>query len=354
MYVPNGMIMKNYLPLTEGAAYELTPTLSALAPFREQVLVLSGLECIPTSRTARRRPRESEHAVLDRRLAADQRDLARCWHLDGSDPGAGDGQADTAGLARAGDRVRRNGGRLRHRICLPVHEHDQLEEPEHAAADAEQPARRVRAAVRRQHQHGSQVRGSPGSGSRRSVLDSVGEEVAHLQGALPQTDRTKLTEYLDAIRDVEQRIQIAGAAKRSGAAARRSSCRHPGQLGRSPEPDVRSAGAGVSVRSHTRHHPHGGTRAQRHDLSADRRAGRASSDLAPPAGAGKGREGRQDQRVSRADVRATSREAAGDARRRRHAARPRDDDVRRGDGRQQQPLADRHPDDPGRRRRRAL
>ena len=30
-----------------------------------------------------------------------------------------------------------------------------------------------------------------------------------MQGALPQTDRTKLTEYFDAIRDVEQRIQIA-------------------------------------------------------------------------------------------------------------------------------------------------
>ena len=30
-----------------------------------------------------------------------------------------------------------------------------------------------------------------------------------MQGALPQADRTKLTEYFDAIRDVEQRIQIA-------------------------------------------------------------------------------------------------------------------------------------------------
>jgi hypothetical protein len=30
-----------------------------------------------------------------------------------------------------------------------------------------------------------------------------------MQGALPQTDRTKLTEYFDAIRAVEQRIQIA-------------------------------------------------------------------------------------------------------------------------------------------------
>ena len=43
------------------------------------------------------------------------------------------------------------------------------------------------------------------------MLDSVGEEVAHLQGALPQSDRTKLAEYLDAIRGVEQRIQIAEA-----------------------------------------------------------------------------------------------------------------------------------------------
>src|SRR4029077_7140469 len=48
MYVPNGMIMKNYLPLTEGRDFELTPTLSALAPFREHILVLSGLECVPT------------------------------------------------------------------------------------------------------------------------------------------------------------------------------------------------------------------------------------------------------------------------------------------------------------------
>ena len=44
----------------------------------------------PQSRTARRRARESEHAVLDRRLAANQRDLARRRDLDGPDPRAGD------------------------------------------------------------------------------------------------------------------------------------------------------------------------------------------------------------------------------------------------------------------------
>ena len=46
---------------------------------------------------------------------------------------------------------------------------------------------------------------------QRSVLDSVTEEVAHLQGSLPASDRAKLTEYLSAIRDVEQRIQLAEA-----------------------------------------------------------------------------------------------------------------------------------------------
>src|SRR5262249_54463063 len=44
---------------------------------------------------------------------------------------------------------------------------------------------------------------------QKSILDSVTEEVSRLQGALPRSDRTKLTEYLDAIRGVERRIQIA-------------------------------------------------------------------------------------------------------------------------------------------------
>src|SRR5437016_6824888 len=48
VYVPNGMIMENYLPKTEGADYELTPTLKALEPFREHFQVLSGLNCVPT------------------------------------------------------------------------------------------------------------------------------------------------------------------------------------------------------------------------------------------------------------------------------------------------------------------
>ena len=40
---PNGAIMDKWTPATEGAAFELSPILEKLAPFRNQMLVLSGL-----------------------------------------------------------------------------------------------------------------------------------------------------------------------------------------------------------------------------------------------------------------------------------------------------------------------
>ena len=43
-YVPNGMAMEYWLPKTAGADFELTPILEPLAPFRDQMLVLSGLK----------------------------------------------------------------------------------------------------------------------------------------------------------------------------------------------------------------------------------------------------------------------------------------------------------------------
>jgi len=43
-YVPNGMAMEYWLPKTAGAGFEMTPILEPLAPFRNQMLVLSGLK----------------------------------------------------------------------------------------------------------------------------------------------------------------------------------------------------------------------------------------------------------------------------------------------------------------------
>ena len=43
IYAPNGMAMPFWTPAAEGAGFELTPILAPLAPFRDKLLVLSGL-----------------------------------------------------------------------------------------------------------------------------------------------------------------------------------------------------------------------------------------------------------------------------------------------------------------------
>src|SRR6266446_3907425 len=42
--VPNGIMMDKWTPATEGAGFALTPILEPLAPFRDRMLVLSGLD----------------------------------------------------------------------------------------------------------------------------------------------------------------------------------------------------------------------------------------------------------------------------------------------------------------------
>lgn len=212
MYVPNGMIMQNYLPRAEGAAYELTPTLSALEPFRERVLVLSGLECIPTPG----RP-GGAHAKASTRFLTDvSPPLSETW----LDAGISMDQilaqetgkvTQVASLELAMESGETAGACDTGFACpytntiswtspstpLPT-QNDPRVVFERLFGDSASTDPKARLARLRQ---------------QRSVLDSVSEEVAHLQGSLPPGDRAKLAEYFDAIRGVEQRIQIAEAQR---------------------------------------------------------------------------------------------------------------------------------------------
>src|SRR5260370_28318112 len=44
VYVPNGIIMRKWTPVTEGPNWESTQILEPLTPFRDRMLVLSGLD----------------------------------------------------------------------------------------------------------------------------------------------------------------------------------------------------------------------------------------------------------------------------------------------------------------------
>src|SRR5438034_9781784 len=48
VYVPNSMIMPYWTPTGEGASFEFNRTMKALEPFRSKVIVLSGLSSLPT------------------------------------------------------------------------------------------------------------------------------------------------------------------------------------------------------------------------------------------------------------------------------------------------------------------
>jgi hypothetical protein len=208
MYVPNGMIMKNYLPVAEGAAFEITPTLSPLAPFRERILVVSGLECIPTpgrpggahAKASTRfltdvSPPTSETWLdagvsMDQILAQETGKRTQLASLElAIESGETAGACDTGYACPYTNTISWKS----QNTPLPTQNNPRVIF-ERLFGDSGSTDPKVRLARLRQ---------------QRSVLDSVSQEIAGLQGALPESDRTKLTEYFDAIRDVEQRIQIA-------------------------------------------------------------------------------------------------------------------------------------------------
>ncbi|MEO8052950.1 MAG: DUF1552 domain-containing protein [Acidobacteriota bacterium] len=208
VYVPNGMIMQNYLPATEGSTYELTPTLSALAPFRDQVQVLSGLNCIPTpgrpggahAKASTRfltdiSPPTSETWLdagisMDQILAQETGKHTQLASLElAIESGETAGACDTGYACPYTNTISWKSANT----PLPTQNNPRMIfERLFGDSTSTNPKERL-----------NRMR------EQQSILDSVTEEVGHLQGTLPKSDRTKLTEYLDAIRGVERRIQIA-------------------------------------------------------------------------------------------------------------------------------------------------
>ena len=208
VYVPNGMVMENYLPATEGASFELTPTLQALAPFRSQTTVLSGLNCVPSpgrpggahAKASTRyltdiSPPTSE-TWLDAGISVDQilaNELGKETQLASLELAIEN--SDTAGACDVGFACAYTNTISWRSANTPLPmQHNPRAVFERLFGDAGSTDARARLARLRQ---------------QRSVLDSVREEIAGLSSALGPSDRGKLTEYLDSVRDVERRIERA-------------------------------------------------------------------------------------------------------------------------------------------------
>ena len=207
VYVPNGMMMEHWTPAAEGDAFDFPTILKPLEPYRRQIQVLSGLHGVasegPHARASTRfltgvpsKPddgsnllggvsmdqiagrvhgRETQLATLE--LALDGRDFAGSC-----DDGFSCAYTNTIAWANE-------------LTPLPMENNPRaVFEMLFGDTGSTDPAvRKARLS------------------KDASLLDSVTERAADLSRELGGSDRVKLDQYLDAVRDVERRIQMAEA-----------------------------------------------------------------------------------------------------------------------------------------------
>jgi uncharacterized protein DUF1552 len=203
-YVPNGMAMEYWLPKGEGTAFELSPILEPLAPYKNQMLVLSGLKANWNyihagasgsflTGTARGGTNEIE-IIAD--VSMDQL-LARHFAS----------ETQVASLELSMDAPANAGACTGQLSCVYTHtlswksptqplpmEWNPRAVFEKLFGDSGSTERAAREARLRQH---------------KSILDSVNEKLASLRKDLGPQDQAKVEEYTEAIRDVERRIAKA-------------------------------------------------------------------------------------------------------------------------------------------------
>src|SRR5438876_4421621 len=203
-YTPNGMAMEYWTPKGVGKDFELSPIMEPLAPYKDQMIALSGIKANWNyihagasgsflTGTARGGTNEIE-IIAD--VSMDQL-LARHFASD----------TQVASLELSMDAPANAGACTGNLSCVYTHtlswrsatqplpmEWNPRAVFEKLFGDSGSTDRKAREARLRQH---------------KSILDSVQDKLASLQRELGPGDRSKVDEYTDAIRDVERRIARA-------------------------------------------------------------------------------------------------------------------------------------------------
>lgn len=209
LYVPNGIIMKDWTPAAEGAGYEFTRTLKPLEAYREKMLVLSGLDHYNGQALgdgpgdhARAgatwltgvHPKKTQGANIQAGVSVDQvaaKEIGHLTVLPSLELGLEDnrlvGNCDSGYSCAYSNTVSWSSPNM---PLPPENNPRAVFERLFGDGDTSDPA--ARAKMARQD---------------RSLLDFVREDAARLGMNLGTGDKRKLSEYLDAVREVETRIQ---------------------------------------------------------------------------------------------------------------------------------------------------
>jgi hypothetical protein len=207
IYSPNGMNMKDWTPTATGKDYTLSPTLEPLAPYRDRMLVLSGLnnnegdawpgegETAPHERaggvflTGVHPLREGRTGISIDQIVAGE--LGKRTQLASLELGLH--TSDAVGNCEKGWSCAYI-STLSWRTPttpLPI-EYRPRAVFERLFGDSTDPAVRM-ARIKKE----------------KSILDAVTEATQRMQKSLGGGDRNRLTEYLEGVREVEHRIQMA-------------------------------------------------------------------------------------------------------------------------------------------------
>ena len=205
VYVPNGMAMEHWTPTGEGTAFEFSPILQPMAPLRDRTLVLTGLNPGPgggahagasTKFLTGVAGRMTDGAEIHSGTSIDQllgKELGQYTQLSSLEL-ALDGR-DFAGSCDAGFSCAYTNTISWRTPTTPLPmENNPRVVFERLFGDSGSTDPAVRLARIKED---------------RSILDSVTEKVADLQQGIGPEDRHKIGQYLDAVRDVERRIQKA-------------------------------------------------------------------------------------------------------------------------------------------------
>jgi len=203
-YTPNGMAMEHWTPKAEGTAFELSPILEPLAPYRNQTLVLSGIKTswnyihagasgsflTGTPRGGKTEIEIFADVSIDQLLAKQFASETQVASLQMSMDAPANAGACTGNLSCVYTHT------LSWRSAtqpLPM-EWNPRAVFETLFGDSGTTDRAAREARLRQH---------------KSILDSVTDKLASLKKDLGSQDLAKVDQYTDAVRDVERRIQRA-------------------------------------------------------------------------------------------------------------------------------------------------
>jgi hypothetical protein len=210
VYHPNGVIYENWLPKGAGRDFELSPILEPLKPFRDRLVVITGLsshqaEALGDGGGDHSRASGSyltgvhvrkSDSIVENNISMDQ--IAANAFKSETQLSSLQLTADDNSLVGSCDvgyscAYSSTLSWLTPTLPLMAENNPRvIFERLFGSADSTDP--RVRASRLRQD---------------RSILDSVIDRVRQLQQTLAPSDGTKLTDYLESLRDVERRIQKA-------------------------------------------------------------------------------------------------------------------------------------------------